>query len=104
MNYSIPFVCAFGIITVFCSLIVIVILSSAMSAVVRKLEKPAPAAAAKPRAAAPVSAPKAAASAAPEQDPQLMAAITAALAEDLGVGFQNVRITAIKKILEIGEN
>ena len=78
----------------FCSLIVIVILSSAMSAVVRKLEKPAPAAA-KPRAAAPVSAPKAAA---PEQDPQLMAAITAALAEDLGVGFQNVRITAIKKI------
>ena len=94
MNYSIPFVCAFGIITVFCSLIVIVILSSAMSAVVRKLEKPAPAAA-KPHAAVPVSAPKAAA---PEQDPQLMAAITAALAEDLGVGFQNVRITAIKKI------
>lgn len=94
MNYSIPFVCAFGIITVFCSLIVIVILSSAMSAVVRKLEKPAPAAA-KPHAATPVSAPKAAA---PEQDPQLMAAITAALAEDLGVGFQNVRITAIKKI------
>lgn len=97
MNYSIPFVCAFGIITVFCSLIVIVILSSAMSAVVRKLEKPAPAAA-KPHAAAPVNAPKAAATAAPEQDPQLMAAITAALAEDLGVGFQNVRITAIKKI------
>ena len=94
MNYSIPFVCAYGLITVFCSLIVIVILSSAMSAVVRKLEKPAPAAA-KPHAAAPVSAPKAAA---PEQDPQLMAAITAALAEDLGVGFQNVRITAIKKI------
>ena len=94
MNYSIPFVCAFGLITVFCSLIVIVILSSAMSAVVRKLEKPAPAAA-KPRAAAPVSAAK---SAAPEEDPQLMAAITAALAEDLGVGFQNVRITAIKKI------
>ena len=28
----------------------------------------------------------------------MMAAITAALAEDLGVGFQNVRITAIKKI------
>ena len=94
MNYSIPFVCAFGLITVFCSLIVIVILSSAMSAVVRKLEKPAPAAA-KPHAAAPVSAPK---PAAPAQDPQLMAAITAALAEDLGVGFQNVRITAIKKI------
>ena len=94
MNYSIPFVCAFGIINVFCSFIVIVILSSAMSAVGRKLEKPAPAAA-KPHAAAPVSAPKAAA---PEQDPQLMAAITAALAEDLGVGFQNVRITAIKKI------
>lgn len=97
MNYSIPFVCAFGIITVFLSLIVIVILSSVMSAVVRKLEKPAPAAA-KPAAPAPASAPKAAAPAAPAQDPQLMAAITAALAEDLGVSFQNVRITAIKKI------
>lgn len=95
MNYSIPFVCAFGIITVFLSLIVIVILSTVMSAVVRKLEKPAPAAA-KPAAPAPASAPKAAA--APTQDPQLMAAITAALAEDLGVSFQNVRITAIKKI------
>ena len=95
MNYSIPFVCAFGVITVFLSLIVIIILSTVMSAVVRKLEKPAPAAA-KPAAPAPTSAPKAAA--APTQDPQLMAAITAALAEDLGVSFQNVRITAIKKI------
>ena len=51
MNYSIPFVCAFGIITVFCSLIVIVILSSAMSAVVRKLEKPAQTVAKAPAAA-----------------------------------------------------
>ena len=41
MHYSIPFVCAFGMLTVFASLIIIVILSSAMSAVVRKLEKPA---------------------------------------------------------------
>lgn len=98
MNYSIPFVCAFGLITVFISLIIIVLLSNAMSAVVRKLEKSAPPAPAK--AAAPASAPKQAApaAAAPQQDPQLMAAITAALAEDLGVDFQNVRITAIKKI------
>lgn len=96
MNYSIPFVCAFGLITVFLSLIVIVLLSDAMSAVVRKLEKPAPAA--KPKAAAPAGAPRAAAPAAPQQDPQLMAAITAAIAADLDVEFQNVRITAIKKI------
>lgn len=88
MTYSIPFVCAFGIITVFVSLIIIVLLTSVMSAIVRKLDKPAPAAAAP---AAPVPA-------APQQDPQLMAAITAAIAEDLGVSFSNVRITAIKKI------
>ena len=101
MNYTIPFVCAFGMLTVFASLIVIVILSSAMSAVVRKLEKPAPTAAVKAPAAsaAPTPAPApAAASAAPQQDPQLMAAITAAIAEDMGVNFSNGRITAIKKV------
>lgn len=92
MNYSIPFVCAFGVLTVFASLIVIVILSSAMSAIVRKLEKPAPAPAA-PAAPVPAAAP-----AAPQQDPQLMAAITAAIADDLGVNFSNVHITTIKKV------
>ncbi len=97
MNYSIPFVCAFGIITVFLSLIVIVVLSSVMSAVVRKLDKPAPAA--KTPAAAPVSAAKpTAVTAAPTQDLQLMAAITAAIAEDMGVDFSNIHITAIKKV------
>ena len=90
MHYSIPFVCAFGLITVFASLIVIVILSSAMSAVVRKLETVAKAPAAAPAPAAPA--------AAPQQDPQLMAAITAAIAEDMGVSFSNVHITAIKKV------
>lgn len=97
MNYSIPFVCAFGMITVFLSLIVIVVLSGAMSAVVRKLDKPAPAA--KTSAAVPVPAAKpAAVTAAPTQDPQLMAAITAAIAEDMGVDFSNIHITAIKKV------
>ena len=91
MTYSIPFVCAFGVLTVFISLCIIVLLSTVMSAIVRKLEKPAPAAPASP-------APAPAAAAAPQQDPQLMAAITAAIAEDLGVSFSNVRITAIKKV------
>ncbi len=94
MNYSIPFVCAFGVLTVFCSLMIIVLLSTAMSAVVRKFEKPAASAA---QAAAPAPAP-AAAPAAPQRDPELMAAITAAIADDLGVDFSNVRITAIKKV------
>ena len=94
MKYSIPFVCAFGILTVFASLIVIVILSSAMSAVVRKLEKPAPTVTKAPAAAPAAAAP----AAAPQQDPQLMAAITAAIAEDMGVSFSNVHITAIKKV------
>lgn len=90
MTYSIPFVCAFGVLTVFVSLCIIVLLSTVMSAIVRKLEKPAP--------AAPASPAPAPAAAAPQQDPQLMAAITAAIAEDLGVSFSNVRITAIKKV------
>lgn len=99
MHYTIPFVCAFGMLTVFASLIVIVILSSAMSAVVRKLEKPAPTAPVRASAPAPAPAAKAPApAAAPEQDPQLMAAITAAIAEDMGVNFSNVHITAIKKV------
>ena len=102
MNYSIPFVCAFGMLTVFASLIVIVILSSAMSAVVRKLEKSAPAAAVKaPASSAPAPvkpSASAAPAAAPQQDPQLMAASTAAIAEDMGVNFSNVHITAIKKV------
>jgi sodium pump decarboxylase gamma subunit len=99
MNYSIPFVCAFGMITVFLSLIVIVVLSSAMSAVVRKLDKPAAATPAKTTVAAPAPVAKpVAVAAAPEQDPQLMAAITAAIAEDMGVSFSNVHITAIKKV------
>ena len=90
MTYSIPFVCAFGVLTVFFSLCIIVLLSTVMSAIVRKLEKPAP--------AAPASPAPAPAAAAPQQDPQLMAAITAAIAADLGVSFSNVRITAIKKV------
>ncbi len=99
MNYSIPFVCAFGVLTVFCSLVVIIILTYAMSAVVRKLEKPAPAPASAPAApAAPAAAPVAPVVAAPQQDPLLMAAITAAIAADLGVNFSNVTITAIKKV------
>ncbi len=101
MHYTIPFVCAFGMLTVFASLIVIVILSSAMSAVVRKLETPAPTAPVRASAPAPAPAPAAKApapAAAPEQDPQLMAAITAAIAEDMGVNFSNVHITAIKKV------
>jgi Na+-transporting methylmalonyl-CoA/oxaloacetate decarboxylase gamma subunit len=72
-----------------------------MSAIVRKLEKPVAAnnAPTPARAAAPAPTPApAAAPAAPQQDPQLMAAITAAIAEDLGVSFSNVRITAIKKV------
>ncbi|MBR1779862.1 MAG: OadG family protein, partial [Oscillospiraceae bacterium] len=39
MEYSIPFGCLFGILTVFCSLIVIVILSTLMSAVIRAFER-----------------------------------------------------------------
>ena len=102
LEYSIPFVCAFGILTVFCSLLIIVLLSTAMSAIIRRLEKAtaAPAESAE-KTVPPVSAPAPAAADAGNEvdDPQLIAAITAAIAEDLGENFTGIRITAIRKAI-----
>ena len=90
MEYSIPFVCLFGIGTVFLSLITIIILSMIMSKVVGSTVKQ-PAA---PKAAAPAAP---AAPAVPQEDPQLMAAIAAAIADDLHINLENVQITSIKQ-------
>ncbi len=89
------FVVALGLGTTFFGLICIVVLIKIMGFVIGKLEKtdvkasaaPAPA----PVAAAP--APKAASSA----DPNLIAVISCALAEELGTDVSNVIVTSVTK-------
>lgn len=97
MDYSNLFVCLMGMGTVFVGLACLVVLVIGMSTICRKLGKietamqPAPAAA--PVAAAPVqtqinSGKKA----------ELIAAISAAIAEDMGTDASAIRIVSIKKV------
>lgn len=91
MDYSNLFVCLMGMGTVFIGLVCLVFLVTLMSAVCRKLKKAdaAPAAAAAPVAAPQLDSGKKAA---------LLAAITAAIAEDMGTDVSAIRITSIKKV------
>lgn len=89
MDYSNLFVCLMGLCTVFIGLICIIALVTVMSAVVRKTEKkPVP-------ASSPVSAAQPASS---EITPELVAAVSAAIAEDLGSDVSAIRIVSMKKI------
>lgn len=90
MDYSNLFVCLMGIGTVFIGLICIIALVSVMSAVVQKTDR-----AMKP-AAAPASPAPAAASG--EVTPALVAAISAAVAEEWGKDVNAIRIVSIKKV------
>ena len=80
-----------GMGTVFVGLICIVLIVSIMSAIVRKLKGNAAAPA--PVAAAPVQ---------PQvnsgKKPELIAAIAAAIAEDMGTDVSAIRIVSIKKV------
>ncbi len=90
MEYSNLFVCVMGIGTVFAGLICIILLVTLMSLICRKTEsKPmsAPAVPA-PRAAAPTSG----------MGPELVAAIAAAIAEDMGADVSAIRIKSIKQL------
>ena len=90
MEYSPLFVTLMGIGTVFFGLICIIFLTMAMGAMLKGKEK-APAAA----AAAPVAAP------APKpqgMQPEIVAAITAALSEEVGISSRSMNIVNIKKI------
>lgn len=81
MEYSIPFVCVFGVVTVFLSLLAIVLLSGLMSRILRAMGKPEQSAlSASP---APVQ---------PTHDPAVIAAMMAALADDSGLDLKNVRL------------
>ena len=91
MDYSNLFVCLMGVCTVFIGLICIIVLVSAMSAVVRATDKalaqPAPAAAA-------------AVPAAPgdQVSPAMVAAVSAAIAEEMGTDISAIRIVSFKKV------
>ena len=88
MEYSSLFVTLMGIGTVFFGLICIIFLTMAMGAILKGKEK-APAAA----AAAPAPAPK------PQgMQPEIVAAITAALSEEVGISSHSMNIVNIKKI------
>ena len=91
MEYSSLFVTLMGIGTVFFGLICIIFLTMAMGAVLKGSNK-APAAAAAP-AAAPAPAPT------PQgMQPEIVAAITAALSEEIGIPSKSMNIVNIKKI------
>lgn len=91
MEYSPLFVTLMGVGTVFFGLICIIFLTMIMGAVMKTAAKtPAPTAAAAP-AAAPAPKPQG-------MQPEIVAAITAALSEEIGISSNGVNIVNIKKI------
>lgn len=90
MDYSNLFVCLMGICTVFIGLICIIVLVSAMSAVVRATDKamakPAPAVTAVPAADR------------DQVSPAMVAAVSAAIAEEMGTDISTIRIVSFKKV------
>lgn len=89
MEMSNGFVVLMGIGIVFLGLVCIIVLCTVMSAVVRKLtKKPAPAAA--PAAAAVTTE-------IPNRR-EIVAAISAAVAEELGVAVSGIKVLSLKKI------
>lgn len=89
--YSPLFVTLMGIGTVFFGLICIIVLTTVMGSVLKSKSKPAPAAA--PKAAAPAAP---AVNTAKEQE--ILAAVIAAVTEDLGPSASRMQITSINKI------
>lgn len=91
MEYSPLFVTLMGIGTVFFGLICIIFLTMAMGAVLKGKEKKPAVAAAAPAAAAPAPKPQG-------MQPEILAAITAALSEEIGIPSRSMNIVNIKKI------
>ena len=91
--YSPLFVTLMGIGTVFFGLVCIIVLTTIMGAVLKSNAKPAPAPAAAPKAAAPAAP---AVNTAKEQE--ILAAVIAAVTEDLGPSASRMQITRINKI------
>ena len=91
--YSPLFVTLMGIGTVFFGLICIIVLTTVMGSVLKSNAKPAPAPAAAPKAVAPAAP---AVNTAKEQE--ILAAVIAAVTEDLGPSASRMQITSINKI------
>ena len=87
MDYSIIFVCPTGMGTVFFGLICLIVLTTLLGRICGRKQQAA--------AAAAISAP-AAAPAVNQQE--LIAAVSAAIAEDLGTDITGIRILSIKKV------
>lgn len=92
--YSPLFVTLMGIGTVFFGLVCIIVLTTIMGSVLKSKSKPA--------APAPAAAPAAAAPAAPAvntaKEQEILAAVIAAVTEDLGPSASRMQITSINKI------
>ena len=84
------FVCIMGIGTVFFGLICLVFITMIVSAVCKMFEKPQKNAAKAPSLPA-INAPI-------ENKQELVAAVCAAIAEDLGTDASNIRVTSFKKL------
>ena len=92
MDYSNLFVCLMGIGTVFFGLICIILLVTLMSFVCRKTEQKT--------TLAPVSAPAGVPKAG--IGPELIAAVSAAIAEEMGTDISAIRIISMKQVWEGG--
>ena len=88
MDYSNLFVCLMGMGTVFFGLICLIVLTSLMGRICGKT---------KPEAAPAAPAVAAAPAAEPDRQ-QLVAAISAAIAEELGTDISGIRILSLKKL------
>ena len=87
-------VVAMGLITVFVVLICLIIIIKIMGAIMAGVSKPAPAPAAAPAVAA-----STVANAAPQPNKQqLVAAVSAAIAEDMGGSVDHIKIHSIRKL------
>ena len=88
MDYSIIFVCLMGIGTVFVGLVCLIDLTTLMGRILGRARIPAA-----------VPAPVPAVSTAPETNrEELVAAISAAIAEELGTDISGIRILSMKKV------
>ena len=91
MNYSNLFVCLMGVGTVFIGLVCIIALVSVMSYICTKTDKVMQ----KRAIPAPAAAPVAASSAV---TPEMVAAVSAVIAEEMGTSVDAIRIVSMKKL------
>lgn len=95
MEYSNLFVCLMGILTVFIGLVCIIVLVSVMSAIVNKTDKVMSKAVKETPGTAVATL---GSSKTQEVTPELIAAISAVIAEEMGTDVSAIRITSLKRV------